>query len=697
MCMQTKLTGRRYVLLELGILVMALASYVAVLAGEENAIAPLAASSRIGASTSRSNLPIDAEALVGGTTTVSHHQIRNLVTPEQIWTAVRNRRRGLKLSFWRLTRLLDGSDINPEDIYGMAYFGPYPFESRQAGYAYKRFRFGAEIAAGKADLELGALLSGKTNSEGWSDGGRIALRVELYLKRAGADRALGVYDTFVSFRRTSDGFKKLPTLIEGPLVHMTGSENPTQVVISFITSEPVETSVYLLGDDVQQFRGNADRRKQKIALTGLRPAGEYRYRVRVGRSLTKVFRFKTPPEAGSGTVTFAYCGDSREGVCGGMQKFMGINYATLERNAALAFTKGADFFIFGGDLVNGYTTSKKDFQMQLQAWKQAMSGFWNYRPVYPAMGNHEALLAAFWPKDGKRGRWPISIDRWPYATESAEAVFADAFCNPANGPKPSDPKRPPYRENVFSFRYGSVKVIAFNNNYWYSSSPEKFGGCPEGYILPDQMKWIIRQIRQAEKNPMVKYVFLYAQEPVFPCGGHIKDSMWYRGDNNIRAYSFEGHKLRPLKRGIIEVRNDLVRAVGSSSKVVAVLGSDEHAYYRLRVDRTVPVGVPSKDDRNNDGRIDWSKDEPASPLELKHPVWFITSGGGGAPYYSEQPTPWNKYWKWKDSGRKNYFYTSQENVAVFRANAQGVSLQVYNPYGEVIDRVEDLTLIKNGR
>ena len=61
----------------------------------------------------------------------------------------------------------------------------------------------------------------------------------------------------------------------------------------------------------------------------------------------------------------------------------------------LAYQKGADLFLFGGDLVNGYTSYTEDFRMQLQAWKQAFAGIWRNRPVYPAMGNHKTLVNVF--------------------------------------------------------------------------------------------------------------------------------------------------------------------------------------------------------------------------------------------------------------------------------------------------------------
>jgi hypothetical protein len=321
-----------------------------------------------------------------------------------------------------------------------------------------------------------------------------------------------------------------------------------------------------------------------------------------------------------------------------------------------------------------------------------MSGFWHERPVFPAMGNHEALLKVFRSESGSR----VRVDRWPYVTESAEAVFAEAFLNPANGPEVFDPRRPSYRENVFSFQYGPIKLIAFNNNYWYSDLPSRFGGSPEGLILDDQMLWIEEQLAEAERTDSVKYVLLFAQEPVFPCGGHVADAMCYLGNNNVRAYTFNDGQLHPARDGMLEVRNRLARAVAASGKVAAVLCSDEHSYFRLRIDRETPVGDPTRDDKNGDGIIDWLGGEPASPLrDLERPTWYITCGGGGAPYYSEKKVPWGLYWKTQQNPRLGYCYSSQENLLILHAEDQGISLQVWNPYGEKIEEIPNLMAIRN--
>ncbi len=637
------------------------------------------------------HLPVDAFALHRGKL-LSPFQVRNLLAPESLQQALGDGRHGLTLDLSGLDRLLDGSRIKAKNIYGTVYAGPYPFKANETGYTYARMRTSAPIRKGRADIDLASLLKSKVNSENWFNEGQVMLRVELYEKRKQEDRALGIYDLPAAFFKTEKAFTYQPWLREGPFVNLLNSDNPRRVVISFKTPRLIQATVLLSNGDI--YSGKPSQRHE-ITLTDLEPDTEYHYRIKVGDVISKPYRLRTAPLPGQGPVCFAYCGDSREGVGGGRTAYMGINYTTMERHAARAYLQDCRFFLMGGDLINGYTSSREDFSAQLHAWKQAMSGFWHERPVYPAMGNHEALIHMFAMKSKRM----VGVDAWPYATNSAEAVFAEAFSNPRNAPAAADDRRPFYQENVYSFQYGFVQLIAFNNNYWYSSDPAVYGGCPEGYIMEDQLNWIEHELRRAQTNDLVKYIFLFAQEPVFPCGGHIKDAMWYHGSNLVRAYTYEDNMLRPEDNGILDVRNRLVMAVSHTPKVVAVLCSDEHAYHRVLIDHDVPIGEPLRDDIDLDGVIDWPKSEKASPLpDLLHPIWYITCGGGGAPYYAEEPTPWNQYWKsGRVDGVDGYYYSSQESLLIFQADEHSVGLTVYNPYGEIIDEVKNLMSRRNGQ
>ncbi len=637
----------------------------------------------------KEELPVDRAALERLQETSSGRSgLTNLLSISQIHEAVRDGdSSGLRIDFSHVTQLLDGTEFDPAKLYGEAVAGPYPFESSESRFSYKRFRVEAGISGGTAKLGISSLLE-RLNSEDWEDRGQIAVRFTLTLESDRRDRQLGTYDTVVSFEKTKDGFRKRPGIIEGPFVNMVRSDAPGEAVISFVTHDRVRARVVLTDADGNElsFWDEWSTKRHEIPVSVV-PGAEYVYRVEVGSTRTRDFSVRAAPRAHRDSVVrFAYFGDSRSGVGGGLASYMGVNYQTVERLAWLAHERDAQFMIIGGDLVNGYTTVPDDFEAQLHAWKQAMTGFWNNGPVYAAMGNHEALLRRY--TNGTR------IDRWPYDTESAEAVFARVFAHPQNGPLPSDPRRPTYRENVYSFQFGSVRVIAFNNNYWVSYQSESYGGNPEGYILKDQLDWIIGELEAAEADDAVRYVILFAQEPIFPNGGHVDDGMWHAGDNRVRAHVYEDDKVRPQPDGILVVRDALVRAVARNRKVAAVLGSDEHAYHRILINREVPIGDITRDDRNLNGRIDVDFGETASPLDdLRHGVWYIVGGGGGAPYYTEQPTPWNEHWADRTtprSGIDGFAYSSQENLIFFRADRERIGIEVYNPHGELIDAVEDL-------
>ena len=158
--------------------------------------------------------------------------------------------------------------------------------------------------------------------------------------------------------------------------------------------------------------------------------------------------------------------------------------------------------------------------------------------------------------------------------------------------------------------------------------------------------WLKRELKSADRDETVRFVVLFAQEPLFPNGGHVGDAMWYHGNNNVRAWSLDARsgKLEPMPKGMLEVRDELVRAIAASPKVAVVLGGDEHNYHRTLIGPRVPIGDIRKDDRNHDGRIDLKAGESASRLGgLRRSTWYIVSGGGGAPYYGEEETPWNRY------------------------------------------------------
>lgn len=621
-----------------------------------------------------------------------YHRVRNLVRSEDIRTLVsEGTDSGFALDASHIHLLQDGSRVNPRRIYGRCYYGPYAFESGETAYRYSRLRLSCAVEKGRGFVKAFLLLEPRYNSNDWQDEGELLLRFALREKKWGIDRDLGTYDMRLRFRKEDTAFVRLSSIVEGPSLNAINSLHPDSVVISLETDTEVRVRVVL--SNGAGVSSDTPARRHLIPIAGLQPGSTYSYHVEIdGDSATPSYSFTTAPPAGEGRVVFAYAGDSREGVGAGEKAFMGVNREALVQLLSIAYHKGAAFFAMGGDLMNGYTTVAEDFEMQLDAFKSAVAAFRSERCVYPAMGNHETLLRYF--ADGTRNG--ITLDRWPYATESAEYVFMSAFVNPSNAPTPSDSRRPTYTGNCCTYDYGPVRMIVFNNNYWYANKPEITGGCPEGYILDDQLRWIEARLNAAEQDSNIRYVLLYAQEPVFPCGGHAKDAMWYNGNNGKRAWVRDRNdgRLKPEDKGIIEVRNELASMVAACRKVAAVLGSDEHAYYRILIDKNVPIGIPGGDDTGGDTLC--REGAPCRSLStLRYPVWYITSGGAGAPYYSEEALPWNTYRKAGEEYPGQYYYfSSQSHVILFDANEKGIGCTVYNRFGEAMDSVADLMAVK---
>lgn len=615
---------------------------------------------------------------------ISLNQIRNIVGPSKDG-------KGLLL------------DLQDESLFGSIYAGPYPFEQAESDYDYMRFRVKTSLVEGRGVIHCHDFVyEDKVNANDWPQPTMtVAYRLELYRRQGTRVDVLGFYDSLVSFviaepaagasGKSKPVFRKSITVIEGPFVSLLTSDDPSRALLVWQTDVPCQTTVSLeaLGTgQVTPSRGLASTQipapdrssvQHEVRLHRLRPDTRYAYTIRcrtAGGQETVVgpYCFKTAPRPGQGKVTFAFVSDSREGVGGGERAMMGHNAHTLRQIGWRAFQKGAQFFLFGGDLVNGYTTDTDDFRLQMRAWKQSLAGFWRTRPVYPVMGNHEALLKVL---------GETRMDKWPYATDSAEAVFAEQFWNPRNGPEPSDARRPTYKENVHCFQYGPVLSLGYNNNYWWSSNDkcQQVGGSPEGYLMEDQLTWIEQKLAQAEADASIKYIVLYAQEPVFPCGGHVKDCMWWNGDNSLRAWTYRGNGLVASALGMIELRNRFWTAVARSSKVAAVLSGDEHEYHRLRVDSRTPVGVMAQDDWDKNNKLD---DQRISPNPaFVHPTWHVTAGTAGAPYYAREETPWTPE-----------ILSSQAGYCLFQATQEKISLTFYAMTGQVIDHVDDLMAVK---
>ena len=515
-------------------------------------------------------------------------------------------------------------------------------------------------------------------------GGEVAYRVEVYDPRWGS---AGLYDR--RFRYTREGPRKTgeyalaSTITFGPFVDLVG---PDSFVISWETDVPARGAV-VLADTT--FADPGVSLTHEVVVDGLRPDSDYEYRVRYGPddALAGPFGVRTAPEDGAAGCRFAYASDSRGGAGGGEYELEGVNHATFKAILAGAVSREADLMLFGGDLVNGYTTSEAAFRSQLDSWKRAAGSVAFSLPIYEGVGNHEQLgdyLAAQEPGHPDN-RFIVHRDR--EGSESLESVFSSEFTNPTGScygfcPRPEERALdgvvvagPDYDETVYSFNRGNCHFISVNTNYWftgvmYDGTTVRFpsdqegtalalrlvGGNREGYVLPHQLEWLEQDVAAAQADDNIDWIFVFSHEPAFPNGGHLYDAMFWGKPGKGHEGGLNDHAV-PLG-DVIDMRNRFWGVLAHSPKVVAFMCGDEHNYSRTLIDTDVDPG-------------------------FAHPVWHIVSGGAGAPFYAQ-----DKSVPWVD---KVAAFAPVNHYCVFDANLESVSLRVYAANGALLDEVPDLT------
>ena len=539
-------------------------------------------------------------------------------------------------------------DFEDPDLNGRLYYGFIPYgDSKHPLPVY--FRSAATITNGKTAIDI-TRMRGKYDMIGWERSGKgtIGYRV---INGTGTI----IYDGKVGFSGTGP-FSVDTTLIEGPFVNLVTSDGAT---ISFETNIPTTAQV-LVNEKI--FSSADTSTHHEILINGLQANQTYSYEIVFG-NVNQKYHFTTAPSPGSRTsFSFSYASDSRNGNGGGERNVYGANFYIMKKIMALSHQQNVAFTQFSGDLINGYLIDKDEINLQYANWKRAVEPFWHYFPVYISMGNHEALSRRF---NNELGQPIVRVDRFPFETESAEAVFADNFVNPSNGPVSEDgavydpdPKRmdfPSYNENVFYYTYDNVAVIVLNSNYFFAPS---IGGIPltggglHAYIMDQQLSWLESTLLALESNSNIDHIFVTQHTPFFPNGGHVTDDMWYNGNNKFRPYIAGS----PVTYGIIERRDQLLDLIANkSSKVIAILTGDEHNYARTEIGPNTNIYPPNYD---------------KPKVTLSRTIYQINNGAAGAPYYAQEPTPWSPF----VSG-----FTTQNALVLFHISGDSVEVEVINP------------------
>jgi hypothetical protein len=547
-------------------------------------------------------------------------------------------------------------DFQKPGFTGTLIFGLVPYDDTR--YPQPVYRTSVPIKDGKTEIDITARLAGTYDMVGWQKTGRGVVGYRVITPEGGM-----LYDGRVRFKGTGP-FEVDVTMVEGPFV---ANVTPTSAIIWFELDRPAPCSVRV-GRQTVACQEHATRQELRIAR--LAPATGYTYAVRYGETEER-YGFRTAPAAGTRhPFTFGYASDSRGGQGGGDRDLNGPNAYIMRRIMALALVRNLSFLQFTGDLVSGYVGSPEALLVELANWKRAVEPWAHWIPLYTGIGNHEAILRDFVNQKGGQVRVP----RFPFETESTEATFARALVNPENGPASEDgavydpdPNAvdfPTYRENVYWHAYDNAAMVVLNTDYWFAptllAAPQA-GGNLHAYLMDNQVAWLATVLDALERNAAIDHVFLTAHTPVFPNGGHVGDDMWYGGKNEPRPWVAG----KPVAKGIIERRDDLLRLIQRHPKVLAILTGDEHNYNRLRLAPGVEIYPQT-----------WDKPKVA----LRRPFYQINNGAAGAPYYAQDLTPpWSAHAK---------AFSTQHALCLFHVEGPRVRLEVVNPDTlEVIDRV----------
>ncbi len=550
-------------------------------------------------------------------------------------------------------------DFGIPDFSGTLYYGFIPYDdSKHPLPVY--FKHPSTISKGKTNLNIKSM-AGTYDMIGWEKNkkGNLGYRVV-------RENGTILYDGIVSFNVTDSGFEVSTGIIEGPFVNLLKADGAT---ISLETNVPTTARVTVDGKEYTSETGT----HHELQIIGLEADKEYNYSVTVGNQ-TQNYSFRTAHKSGvRKPFLFAYASDSRNGKGGGERNIHGANAYIMKKIMALAKHEEVRFMQFSGDLINGYLSNIGEMNLQYANWKRAIEPFAHYFPVYVSMGNHEALTRVF---KEEKDRYGISVDRFPFETESAEVIFANNFVNPNNGPVSEDgasydPNHkqmdfPPYKENVFYYTYDNVAVLVMNSNYFYAPSARQIpitSGGLHAYIMDQQFAWVEKTIKKLESDDNIDHIFVTEHTPFFPNGGHVGDDMWYNGNNEPRTW-VNG---KPLEKGIIERRDQMLDLfVNKSKKVIAILTGDEHNYARTEIGPATNI---------------YPENYSPYKIKLTRTIYQINNGAAGAPYYAQQQTPWSN----KATG-----FTTQNALVLFHVNGNSIEVEVVNP--DTLEKFDGYTL-----
>ncbi len=554
-------------------------------------------------------------------------------------------------------------DFQNKEFYGTIYYGFYPDNKAK----YKQpvyFKQSSRIIQGKADINI-EILKGKFDIANFNKTGKARVGYRI-LNNYGEI----IYDGVIEISG-KEMIKVDLSIIAGPYINKV---TDSTVVISFETNSACDPQINVSNKTYsEEQNSNIGKTHHEILIDGLMPKTEYEYDVSYGDNMQS-YVFETAPKSGTrNPFTFAFTSDSRNGNGGGERNIYGVNAYIMKRMAVLGASNNVAFFQFTGDMINGYSSSVGETNLQYANWKKAIEPYWHYIPFNVGIGNHESVVNSF----NNGSKYGISVDKFPFQYGSTETVFLDNFVNPEADlisedgayydPKPHSLDFPNYGETVYYYIYDNIAMVVLNSEYWYTPSTSmipEIGGNPHGYIMDNQLKWFSKTIDLLNSNTNIDHIFVTIHTPAFPNGGHAGDDMWYNGNNSIRP-TVAGI---PVKKGIIERRDEFLDVmINKSNKVVALLCGDEHNYSRTKLTKSSNI---------------YNDNYKGKKLKVGRTFWQITNGSAGAPYYGQENLPWSESVE---------IFSTQYALNLFDINGKKIRLRVINP--DTLEEIETIILI----
>ncbi|MBN2669889.1 MAG: hypothetical protein JXR60_11770 [Bacteroidales bacterium] len=197
--------------------------------------------------------------------------------------------------------------------------------------------------------------------------------------------------------------------------------------------------------------------------------------------------------------------------------FNSLNYSVKNKDK---------FCLIVGSKSDSTSSQLQNKQLQYYQFQNYISPFTVGLQCYYTMGENDRLFQTY--NFDSLGR--LNLDKFPFATESSEAVFLDAFNMPYNGPMADDSilnskkNWPPYKGSTYWFKQNNVAIVVLNPFHFSSENNTAyfFSGNQLKHIDRQQLLWLEKTMKTIDIDSAIQHVFIVSERDVY------SDSTFYK-------------------------------------------------------------------------------------------------------------------------------------------------------------------------